>query len=366
MQAYSVSLECEWVGDVPMYPFKQGCFAPKNAWYVAANRQDVGRALLGRTVVNTPLVIYRTQGGEAVVLDGRCPHRHFPLAHSALEGDTVRCGYHGFVFGADGQCVEVPSQDHVPRACRVRKYPSVEHGLWLWVWVGDEDKADPALLPPLAEIGLEGEGLEARPMIFHEVACRYQLLNDNLFDLSHLAFLHATSIGTRENASAPEELVKRPGFVSSMRHIRNAPVPALHGELGGYPRTTQDRTMGMASYLPGFHAGLTEIRYPLDHAHAAGKVISRNWVYHTITPSTPRTCYYHFGMAMRPGEDFAMVARALAPVIDEDIFASVEIEKIIDLYDGTPPPELMVKSDTNAVEGRRMIQAMMDAEGQGG
>ena len=54
--------------------------------------------------------------------------------------------------------------------------------------------------------------------------------------------------------------------------------------------------------------------------------------------------------------------QALEPVIDEDIFASVEIEKIIALYGGNPPPEMMVKSDTNAVEGRRMIAAMMDAE----
>lgn len=348
-----------------MYPFKPGCFAPKNAWYVAANRCDVGRALLGRTIVNTPLVIYRTEAGEAVVLDGRCPHRHFPLAESALEGDAVRCGYHGFAFGPDGQCVDIPSQDHVPRACRVRKYPSVEHGLWLWVWVGDEDKADPALLPPLAEIGLEGEGLTGHPLVYNEVACRYQLLNDNLFDLSHLAFLHGSSIGTQENASTPEELEKRPGFVSSMRRIRNAPCPPLQHRLGAYPTDTLDRAMGMASYLPGFHAGTTEVRYPENHPQAAGELISWSRVYHAITPATPRTCYYHFAVAVDDTIDVERMRASLAPVIDEDIFASVEIEKIIDLYDGNPPPELMVKSDTNAVEGRRMIQAMMDAEGQG-
>lgn len=347
-----------------MYPFKPGSFAPKNCWYVVANRQDVGRELLGRTVVNTPLVIYRTQGGEAVVLDGRCPHRHFPLAKSHLEGDTVRCGYHGFVFDASGQCVEVPSQDHTPRACRVRKYPSVEHGLWLWVWVGDEDKADPALLPSLTEIGLEGEGLTGHPLIRREVACRYQLLNDNLFDLSHLAYLHGTSIGTPENASTPEELVKRPGFVSSIRRIKDAPVPATMWEsLEGYQ--TIDRAMGMASYLPGFHAGTTEVSIPAGHPTQGGERLMWNRVYHCITPCTPRTTLYHFAIATSGNSDPAALKAALDPVIDEDVFASEEIEKIIDLYDGNPPPELMVKSDTNAVEGRRMIQAMMDAEAAG-
>ena len=347
-----------------MYPFTPGSFAPKNAWYVVAFRDQVGHELLSRTVVNTPLVIWRTESGEVTVLDGRCPHRHFPLGKSALEGDTVRCGYHGWAFDASGQCVEIPSQEHAPRACRVRQYPHVEHGLWLWVWVGDEDKADPALLPSLEEIGLEGEGLTGHGLIVRDVACRYQLLNDNLFDLSHLAFLHGTSIGTRENASTPEELVKRPGFVSSIRRIKDAPVPATMWQaLDGFE--TIDRAMGMASYLPGFHAGTTEVSVPDSHPTRAGERLMWNRVYHSITPCTPRTTLYHFAIATKPGTDTAALKAALDPVIDEDVFASEEIEKIIDLYDGNPPPELMVKSDTNAVEGRRMIQAMMDAEGQG-
>lgn len=348
-----------------MYPFKQGSFAPRNAWYVAAFAKDVGRELIGRTVVGTPLVIYRKEDGAPVALDGRCPHRHFPLAKSCLKGDTIVCGYHGITFGPDGQCVDVPSQTHVPRALRVPAYPVAEHGLWLWVWVGDADRADPALLPSLEELGLVGEGLTGHELFFHEVACRYQLLNDNLFDLSHLAFLHGTSIGTLENASTPEVLEKRPGFVSSMRHIRNAPCPPIMQREGTYPTDRIDRSMGMASHLPGLHCGITLVSYPEDHPQAPGQPISRNRVYHTITPSTPRTCYYHFAMAVDHAANVERMRASLAPVIDEDIFASVEIEKMIDLYDGEPPAELMVKSDTNAVEGRRMLQAMMDAEAAG-
>ena len=174
-----------------------------------------------------------------MALDGRCPHRHFPLGNSNLEGDVVRCGYHGFAFGFDGPCVDIPSQTHVPRACRVHSYPVAEHGLWVWVWVGDEAKADQALLPPLAEIGLgadpAGEGLTGHSLTYREVACRYQLLNDDLFDLSHLAFLHGSSIGTLENASTREELTKCPGFVSSMRRMTNVPHPPLIHREGVYP-----------------------------------------------------------------------------------------------------------------------------------
>ena len=64
--------------------------------------------------------------------------------------------------------------------------------------MGDADKADVALLPDLEEIGVTAAGMTARPFYVQEVQGRYQLLNDNLLDLSHLAFLHASSIGTVE------------------------------------------------------------------------------------------------------------------------------------------------------------------------
>src|SRR5690606_26498219 len=99
------------------------------------------------------------------------------------------------------------------------------------------------------------------------------------------------------------------------------------------PTDRIDRSMGMASHLPGLHCGLTLVRYPADHPQAAGELIARNRVYHTITPSTPRTCYYHFAMAVAEGTDVERMRASLAPVIDEDIFASVEIEKMLDLYD---------------------------------
>ena len=85
--------------------------------------------LLSRWILGEPVVMYGTEAGEAVALDGRCPHRHFPLGKSRLKGDTIQCLYHGIAFGPDGQCVNVPSQAHAPRSYRVRKYPIVEPGL---------------------------------------------------------------------------------------------------------------------------------------------------------------------------------------------------------------------------------------------
>ena len=75
-------------------------FAPfvRNAWYVVAESRAIGRELSHIRLLGEPLVMYRTEAGEAVVLDDRCAHRRFPLSKSKLVGDTIQCGYHGFTY----------------------------------------------------------------------------------------------------------------------------------------------------------------------------------------------------------------------------------------------------------------------------
>lgn len=58
-----------------MYPFREGSFAVRNGWYVAAFRNELGRDLLARTILNQPVVLYRKEDGEAVAVGGRCPDR---------------------------------------------------------------------------------------------------------------------------------------------------------------------------------------------------------------------------------------------------------------------------------------------------
>ena len=343
-----------------MYPFREGSHAVRNGWYVAAFANEVGRKLLPRTILNEPVVMYRKESGEAVAVGGRCPHRHFPLGASCLEGDVVRCGYHGIAFGPDGACVDIPSQETVRRNIRIPAYPLVEHGLWLWIWLGDRDKADPALLPDLSEIGLTDEGMIARPFYAQEVNGRYQLLNDNLLDLTHLGYLHASSIGTPENAPTPEEITKRPGYLSSRRYIRNADAPPVMAHMGHDVRKV-DRVVGMDFYLPGFHAGIGDQLYPQDHPERPGETIAKSRVYHAVTPSTWKSCIYFFAMASPDEAGLDRMYEYLKAVIDEDKFATEEIEKMLGVI-GENPQELLIKSDRNAVEGRRMLQAMMDAE----
>ena len=70
-----------------------------------------------------------------------------PLSLGRLEGDTLRCGYHGLRFDARGRCVEIPGQTQIPPDAAIRAYPLVERFNWVWIWMGDPKRADPALIP---------------------------------------------------------------------------------------------------------------------------------------------------------------------------------------------------------------------------
>lgn len=342
-----------------MYPFTEGSFAPRNGWYVAAFCHEIGEELLSRWILNEPVVLYRKADGTAVAVDGRCPHRHFPLGESKRVGDAIQCGYHGITFDASGKCTFVPSQDKVPGVYSIKSYPLVERGMWAWIWPGDPALADESLIPTLDEIGYGIEGFYCKPFYVEHVEGRYQLLNDNLLDLTHLAYLHGTSIGSLDDAATPEERDVDERRISSRRTMVNTPKPPV-AEGRFHFDGAIDRVSGMDFYFPGFHAGIGDVLASAGQKRA-GEILRQSRVWHAVTPAKKYSTNYFFGMGSPDQDGVEDMLEYLRGVIAEDVFATVEIEKIISTMDDLPP-ELMLKSDGTAVLGRRKLQAMMDAE----
>ncbi|NOW45153.1 vanillate O-demethylase monooxygenase subunit [Novosphingobium sp. SG751A] len=248
-----------------MYPFTDGSYAPKNGWYVAAFCHEVGEELLSRWILNQPVVLYRKADGTAVAVQGRCPHRHFPLGASKRVGDAIQCAYHGITFDAAGACTFVPSQERIPGVYTIKAYPLVERGLWAWIWPGDPALADESLIPDMGDIGYSLPGYHARALFYHRVEGRYQLLNDNLLDLSHLGYLHHSSIGTPDDAATPETREANDRFIRSRRIMRNTLRPAVVDWQTDFEGPI-DRVSGMDFHFPGFHAGIADVLVAESHA----------------------------------------------------------------------------------------------------
>ncbi len=125
-------------------------------------------------------------------MEDRCPHRQLPLSMGKLVGDALQCHYHGLRFDRAGKCVRVPGQDLIPQSARVRTYPVVERYHWVWIWMGDPALADPAKITDFHWLDDPNWGAKAS---YLHVEANWQLVVDNLLDLTHLAFVHETTIG---------------------------------------------------------------------------------------------------------------------------------------------------------------------------
>ena len=115
----------------------------KDCWYVAAlDHELIDGKLMGRTLLGEHVLLFRGESGKVVALNDRCPHRGALLSKGRLEGDGVRCMYHGIKYDGSGKCVQIPGQDMIPPRLKVRGYPIVERSRFIWIWMGDAAKAD--------------------------------------------------------------------------------------------------------------------------------------------------------------------------------------------------------------------------------
>ncbi len=267
----------------------------RNAWYVADWARALGPAgLLPCTILAEPLVCFRDAKGRIAVLEDRCPHRQAPLSLGRLEGGSIRCGYHGARFDRDGHAIEVPGQSAIAPGFAVRRYPAVERHGWIWVWMGDVEAADEALIPPA--IGPEDPDwvLELDQLDYQADA---QLVVDNLLDFAHLPYVHAASFGASEKWAQSRPRVSRlPRGVRFERWIRSE--SSMPSRSDGTPVdvwSTNDVLvpgiviLSSASFPEGTAESLGGAA-PVDFSVASRRAVSSQ----AVTPSTPGRARYFF------------------------------------------------------------------------
>lgn len=223
----------------------------RNCWYVAAYDVELGHQPLARTLLGQPVVLYRTERGQAIALEDRCCHRNLPLSLGRREGDGIRCGYHGLRFDASGQCIEIPGQKEIPPGTRIRSYPLIEKWNFIWLWMGDPLTRDDALLPAwqciddrtlTATMGNDGKPLAMK--------CHWELNNDNLLDLLHVAYVHESTLGGVGLDRNPITTERFPRKVRMMRWSPNVTPPPLLAQLAGFDSSDVDRWQSTICELP--------------------------------------------------------------------------------------------------------------------
>jgi len=197
---------------------------PRNQWYVAAYDEELAAgALLPRCFLGEDVVLFRATDGTPRALKDRCPHRFAPLSAGTVREGTVQCGYHGLTFDGEGSCVHNP-HGPTPKAACVRAYPARERDRIVWIWMGDPSLADDAQIPDLSDLPKAADDATFRGYL--PTACDTMLLVDNILDLSHVDFLHPTTLGSGALTGVPanvEDLSPQSLKVSWISHGDYAP-----------------------------------------------------------------------------------------------------------------------------------------------
>lgn len=340
---------------------------PKNTWYVACTPDEIESKPLGRTICNERIAFYRGHEGKVCAVEDFCPHRGAAMSLGYVENGNLVCGYHGLVMGCDGKVVSMPMQRVGGFPC-VKSYPVVERYGFVWVWPGDAEKADEALIPHLA--WAEDPEWAYGGGLYH-INCDYRLMIDNLMDLTHEAYVHTTSIGQDEIDETPVNTKVEGDTVITSRYMENIFAPPFWAAALRYndlPDNVPVDRWQISRFTPPSHI-LIDVGVALagkggfeaDPAHKAAAI-----VVDFITPETETSHWYFWGMARNFKADDPELTKVIregqGKIFAEDL-AVLEAQQR-NLQANPDRKLLMLNIDTGGVQARRILDRIVKDEQQ--
>jgi 5,5'-dehydrodivanillate O-demethylase len=195
-------------------------------------------------VMGEEVTLYRSgETRKAYAVGGRCAHRGVMLSTGMVEGECIRCPYHGWKYDGQGRCVAQPAEPKLDEHVRIPGFPVHEYLGLLFVYLGGDEAPPPPRFPPFETSGLAATfRLDCPWNYFHHL--------ENAVDETHLAFLHDRSVYRAVNFAIPRIEIEETDFGFAQYGIRNGnlkrrkymhmpnmtawPQPPLHQEERGW------------------------------------------------------------------------------------------------------------------------------------
>lgn len=337
----------------------------RNCWYMGAWSDEIAPGgVLARTLLGDDLVFYRASDGTLAALEDRCCHRALPLSHGLVRGNQLQCGYHGLVFDRSGACVEVPGQEVVPPAARVRSYPVHEQDHIVWIWMGEPSTADPATIPRHRWHD-DPQWVWIKDRIL--VQANYQLITDNLMDLTHVGYVHGRTIGgtPQAHSQAATTTERSETGVTIRRLMLDSIAPPAYKAAHDFKSDRIDRWMEI-TFLPPctvrIHTGAIDANTGFAQGKRDGGLAF--WGWNSQTPETETSTHYFWSGAANRKDDRPdradLLLSSLAATFAEDKVV-VEAQQAT-LAKAPERPLVMIASDGGVVHARRLVKAMVEAE----
>ncbi|WP_432559687.1 Rieske 2Fe-2S domain-containing protein [Granulicoccus sp. GXG6511] len=344
---------------------------PLNCWYVAAWDHEVtAQKPLARRLCDIPVVLYRTKDdGRAVALADACWHRLAPLSQGKLVGDNeIACPYHGLRFNPAGRCTHMPAQETINPSATVPSYPIVERYRFVWIWLGDPDKADPALIPDMHQMDSPDWAGDGKTI---HAEANYQLIVDNLMDLTHEEFVHGSSIGQEELSESDFDTEHDDRTVTVTRWMHDIYPPPfwrknLRDKFPGYDGKV-DRWQIVEFQAPStvrIDVGVAKAGSGAELGERAEGV--NGFVMNTITPETGRTAHYFWAFMRNYCLDKQLLTTQTRDGVS-NVFGEDEamLKAQQEAIEANPDHEFYsLNIDMGGMWVRRLVERMLDAEGR--
>ena len=328
------------------------CASPalRNAWYAVAREIEVVGAPRAVTLLDTKVVLWRSPDGNLVAAPDRCPHREAPLSHGHLADGCLVCPYHGWTFGDEGRCVNVPSaSDGVPPPPRAHLSTFMCEARYGLVWLCLGEPAAP--IPGIAEEHDPAYRRINTPVdVWTTSATR---MTDNFLDITHFPFVHVGTFGRAQDTQVPKvELTDLDADWYGYRYEVKANNSELGSLASGQHADVVERAMTTGFNLP-FNVRST-IHYGTGLSHIL-LLLS--------TPIDDVTSYFTF--VVWRNDDFSVSAEE---IIRFDLAIGAEDKLMLEQLDGVLPLDqttlVSVQADRCSVEWRRRLAQFMDLSGR--
>ncbi len=359
-----------------------------NAWYAVALAsglqpdQPLTVHLHGQA-----LVLWRGADGAPLAAQDRCPHKGASLGRGCLEEGRLRCGYHGWSFNEQGQCVEIPANREgmsIPHRAHLRPYPCREAHGFVWVWWHLQPALDPATVPPLPQIQHVPEASDSgwRTMEGTTVWSAHWLrILEGFIDLTHVPYVHKSTFGgaAADELYPAEELATADSLYALIdtprdRHYRS--------DQGGNPLSRLKRTLlGSGQPEDGESVQDPDSDRPADGADAAPagvqhlnltlanflliRVVFKDFsIYLCLVPvplgdGRSQLLWRHFRSFLRsPLADGAALKR-VHRFLEEDRFIVESMQPFEPDLDGRE--DLLLASDSMTLGLRKLLRAKREA-----
>lgn len=337
----------------------------QNAWYVAALSQELdGDRLFHRRLLDLPVLLYRKLDGTPVAMFDRCPHRFVPLHIGKRVGDEISCLYHALRFDCSGQCTHNPhGNGHIPKAAKVRTFPLLERYGFIWIWMGEEP-ANPDRLPDYGPLDVGHPNAVA--YTYMHMNAHYELIIDNVMDLSHIDHVHGEVITTRGQLSPlVPELTETERAIRARWEWKQTPAMLIFADFLDNPQAEARHFFDITWCPPAniqLSVGATQNDGSLDLSNTVGQ-----YDLHTTTPETAESTHYFFATRRNHNEEDAefnalkiKTMHTAFETEDGPLLVAAQQEMGTSDFFGLNP--VLMSNDVAPVKVRRLLQRLIAQE----